>query len=69
MMLTKLNDRKIRLAILSERLNAGSPLKKLVNGYGYVEKDGKALKNASDAREKDHIRIVMHDGSIEAEVI
>ncbi len=68
-MLTKLNDRKIRLAILSERLNAGSPLKKLVNGYGYVEKDGKALKNASDAREKDHIRIVMHDGSIEAEVI
>ena len=68
-MLTKLNDRKIRLAILSERLNAGSPLKKLVNGYGYVEKDGKALKNASDAREKDHIRIVMHDGSIDAEVI
>ena len=35
------DDRKIRFSLLSERLDAGSPLKKLTGGYGYIEKAGK----------------------------
>ena len=69
LMLMKMTDRNIRLKLLSERLNAGSPLKKLTGGFGYISKDGRALKSVSSVKTKDRLRIVLSDGSIDAEVL
>ncbi|MBQ1377504.1 MAG: exodeoxyribonuclease VII large subunit, partial [Lachnospiraceae bacterium] len=59
---------KQRFSLLAERLDAGSPLKKLSGGYGYISLEGKALKNAADAAPGDLLKIVLHDGQLSAEV-
>ncbi|MBR0086319.1 MAG: exodeoxyribonuclease VII large subunit [Lachnospiraceae bacterium] len=63
-----LQQRKQRFSLLAERLDAGSPLKKLSGGYGYISLEGKALKNAADAAPGDLLKIVLHDGQLSAEV-
>ena len=67
-MVMKLTDRKVRLGLLSERLNAGSPLKKLTGGFGYISKNNQALKSAASVKPGDIVKIVLSDGSFSAEV-
>ena len=69
LMSAKTEGLRHRLAILSERLNGRSPLSRLSGGYGYLSRDGKAVKNASDVRADDCLQVTLHDGRIDTKVL
>lgn len=58
-----------RFEVLLAELNGLSPTAKLVDGFGYVTKDNRPVKNISDVMIGDNINIRMHDGNISANVI
>ncbi len=63
----KLEGRKHRLELCAGRLDASSPLKKLQQGYSYVEaSDGKALLGIGQVRPGDSLTIHVADGRIHA---
>ena len=64
-----LSDRKHRVALLSERIDGVSPLKKLSQGYAYVQDArGKALTDAGQVKSGDEIRIHLLNGQLQASV-
>lgn len=66
--LERLMERKVVVArhqieVLAERLDGGSPLKKLGKGYAYVtDKNGQALKKTEQVSKGDAILVQVVDG-------
>lgn len=70
LMQKKITERKMKLALLSQRPEDISPLKRPGQGYAYVkDADGKGLKTAEQLSPGDSIEIRLRDGRIEANVI
>lgn len=64
-----LREKRFLLQMYIEKLNGLSPLKKLNQGYSFVEgKDGKAVTSIQQVRHKDVLTIHVTDGEIRAEV-
>lgn len=62
-------QKKHRLAILSEQIEGVSPVKKLSQGYAYVENaDGKALTDVKAVHKDDILKIQLLNGSLKARV-
>lgn len=61
----KLEDRKHQMQLYAGRLEGGSPLKKLQQGYSYTAaSDGKALRSISQIQPGDLVTIHVTDGKI-----
>lgn len=64
-----LKEKKHRLALLSSEIEANSPLKKLSQGYSYIENsEAKGLRSISDVNLEEEITIHLIDGQIKAVV-
>lgn len=61
-------DRKHQFALLAERLEGLSPLKKLQGGYGYVYTATGPLTAAADVKEGETAWIRLHDGIVETRI-
>ena len=62
-------EKKHRVAILSERMERVSPLRKLSSGYAYVAgTDGKAVTSTAQIRCGDEVMIHVLDGRMKAEI-
>lgn len=66
--LSALDKRKGKLAILSTRLNAADPLSLMSRGYAVVQGDRGVISSTSDVDPGDRLRISFADGCIEAVV-
>ena len=67
---TAFQERKARLGMLCARLEDLSPLKRLSAGFAYVQTPaGKAVRSIRQVKEKEHLRIHVPDGSMEAMVL
>ena len=65
-----LNENKHRLALLAGRLDAASPLKKLSEGFGYIQgKNDMVISSVSQVKNEDVIKISLKDGDIKARVL
>ena len=64
----KLQNACQRAELLTERLNGLSPTAKLVGGFGYISKEGGAIRSVEDVKVSDRFEVLIHDGTIEAEV-
>ena len=61
--------RRHKLALLSERLEDVSPVKKLAQGYSYVtDENGHTLTDAEGVKAGDRVKIRLLKGALEAEV-
>ena len=60
--------RRRRWELLTVALAGLSPAAKLVGGFGYITKDEKPLRTVGEVKEKDRIRVRIHDGILEADV-
>ncbi len=68
-MKNNLREKRFLLQMYIEKLNGLSPLKKLNQGYSFVEgKDGKAVTSIQEVRHGDALTIHVTDGEIRAEV-
>ena len=62
-------DKKHMLALLSERLEGVSPVRKLSQGYSYVEnKEGRAVTDACKVAAGDELSIRLLKGRLKARV-
>ena len=62
-------EAKYRFSLYVEIMNGLSPLKKLSQGYSYVQvPDGQALKNIGQIEKGDEISVYVTDGVISAVV-
>ena len=62
-------EKKHRVAILSERMERVSPLRKLSSGYAYVAgSDGKAVTSTTQVQRGDEVTIHVLDGRLKADV-
>ena len=69
LMQDKIDRNRQKLAILIERVNGLSPLKKLNQGFAYVQNQrGNSIKSIADVEVKEHLTICVSDGFIETEV-
>lgn len=57
------------MALRRSVLEALSPTAALKRGYAFISKDGKAVRSAKDLKTGDHLRIMLHDGSKDAEIV
>ena len=64
-----LERKKQRFDKLLSTLHAASPTAKLINGFGYISTDGKPVKDISDVKQGDTLSILIHNGTIEADVL
>lgn len=65
----KIKDARHRLAIQIERMNGVSPVRKLNQGFSYVEdQDGRVIKKIDQVRKDQKFRIHVTDGIIHASV-
>ena len=65
----KVKDARHRLAIQIERMNGVSPVRKLNQGFSYVEdQEGRVIKKVSQVRKDQKFRIHVTDGVIHASV-
>ena len=65
----RLDKSRHKLAIYIEKMNGLSPLKKLNQGYAYVEDQaGRTFRSVSQAQTGDRLRIYVSDGTVEARV-
>ncbi|MBQ9610257.1 MAG: exodeoxyribonuclease VII large subunit [Lachnospiraceae bacterium] len=64
----KYNQAFHRFEILSVRLDGLSPTAKLVNGFGYIEKEDKAVTDVNDVKSGDKLMITISSGRIQAVV-
>lgn len=62
-------SRKRRWELLTVALAGLSPAAKLVGGFGYITKDEKPLRTVAEVKEKDRIRVRIHDGILDADVV
>jgi len=64
------SEKKHRAAILAERMERVSPLRKLSSGYAYVEnQEKKALKSVEQIKCGEEVTIHLLDGRVRAEII
>ncbi len=69
LMKEKVTREKHRLALLTERLRAGSPLEKLNSGYGYITSEtGEQIKDIRAVKKGDSLKIDVKNGTIDAVV-
>lgn len=54
--------------LLAERLHGCSPTAKLINGYGYIQSQGAALRRLEQIKPGDAITVTIHDGQVQASV-
>ena len=67
LMQQQIKDKRQKLIMLSTRLDADSPVKKLSQGYAYVSKeDGRNIHSAADITCGDNIDIYLIDGRAQA---
>lgn len=67
LMQQQIKDKRQKLIMLSTRLDADSPVKKLSQGYAYVSKeDGRNIHSAADITCGDNIDIYLIDGRVKA---
>lgn len=67
LMQQQIKDKRQKLIMLSTRLDADSPVKKLSQGYAYVSKeDGRNIHSAADITRGDNIDIYLIDGRAKA---
>ena len=67
LMQQQIKDKRQKLIMLSTRLDADSPVKKLSQGYAYVSKeDGRNIHSAADITCGDNIDIYLIDGRAKA---
>lgn len=65
----KLNDRKQKFLLLTEKLRGLSPLDKLTQGYSYVsDNNGKTVSSIHNVNPGDRLSIYVRDGKITATV-
>ena len=64
----RITDANHKIEILSIRLHGLSPTAKLINGYGYISKDGKVLDDIESISPGEKINVVIRGGEINAEV-
>lgn len=65
----QIKDKKHKLMLLAGTLDAYSPMKKLGNGYAYVEgPEGKTLLHSDDVKTSDAIAVHLLDGTVKAVV-
>lgn len=63
------SDKKHYVAILAERMERVSPIRKLSSGYAYVaDKDGKAVTSTEQVQCGDEISVFLLNGKLQAEV-
>ena len=67
-MISLYKAKKHRFEILVEKLNGLSPTAKLVRGFGYISRAGKAVTTVDDVKAGDSIVMRIHDGEINADV-
>lgn len=68
-MLMVLQDKKHVLAIMSGKLDALSPTKKIASGYAYVEGiDGKSIRSVKSVKSGDELKIHVTDGYMKARI-
>ena len=65
---SKYNNALHRLEVLSVRLDGLSPTAKLINGFGFIAKDDKALLDVHDVSPGDTLDITIKSGKIKAVV-
>ncbi len=66
----KNQNTKINLTKVISKLDGISPLKTLSRGYSIIENsNGKVIKSINDVKEKDEIKLILSDGTINAQVI
>ena len=68
-MKAKYDSKLHSLEILTAKLNGLSPTAKLVNGFGYISSDDMPLTSTKEVNGGDLIKITLHDGDIQAEVM
>ncbi len=66
--LKKYEDRRHRLELGLARLNGLSPTAKLINGFGYISKNGEPVLSKKDVARDDELTIYLHDGNIDVTV-
>lgn len=64
----KLDLRKHFLEVMTEKLHGLSPTAKLINGFGYVAKQGNPVMSVRDVSKGSDIEIILHDGIVSAVV-
>ena len=65
----ELNSKKTSLGILAERLSQSDPLKVLSKGYGIVTKGSQVITDSEELESGDRIKIRLHTGEKECEVL
>ncbi|MGN8773260.1 exodeoxyribonuclease VII large subunit [Candidatus Weimeria sp. HCP3S3_B5] len=64
----KLENRTNTLRLAAQKIEYSSPLKKLSDGYAYVEGDKGRITSVSQVKRDDQIRLTLSDGMIESRV-
>jgi exodeoxyribonuclease VII large subunit len=64
----RLEQDRHSLSLYAARLEGASPLKKLAQGFAYVEDHGEAVRSIAQVRVEDELRIHLRDGTVEATV-
>ncbi len=67
--LSLLEEKRVKLALLGERIGAMSPLSVMSRGYSVLYNDGRAVRSVNDAREGDILDARLIDGTISVKVI
>ena len=62
------NRRKHRLDVQIATLHGNSPTAKLVQGFGYISKDGRPVSTTDEVNKDDELMLSIHDGQIKAVV-
>lgn len=65
----KLDGAKHRLEVLTVALDGLSPTTKLINGFGYIDKDNVPVTGIDMVGVGDEVGITIHDGTIKTKVI
>ena len=64
----KLESRQHQFRMYVERMKGLSPLEKISGGFGYVTKEGKAVKSADQLQQGDALTVYLSDGKVDAQV-
>ncbi|MCL2234104.1 MAG: exodeoxyribonuclease VII large subunit [Firmicutes bacterium] len=65
---SKLKQDEQKIVNVAEVLEQVSPLKLLKRGFVKVEKNGKTIVNLNDVKKNDIIDVILHDGTLNAEI-
>lgn len=69
-MIDLIKSRRNRLALLTSKLEGGSPLKKLESGFAYVtDEKERRIKSVKQVRKGEKLRLTLTDGYVETQVL